>query len=160
FDYVMLALPGILLAIWAEVQIGRVLAAGRQAPAASGLTGAQVARMVLRAGGPELVEIEGATGELSSSYDTGGKVLRLARSVFEGRSLAALGVAAHEAGHAIQDASGYPGLVLRNVIAPLAGLGSEVVWILITAGVWLGMLRLIILGICLFWLNLVFQLLN
>jgi hypothetical protein len=86
--------------------------------------------------------------------------LRLSRDVYEGRSLAAMGVAAHEAGHAIQDATGYPGLVARNSIVPVASLGSQVFWLLILAGMLLGMFRLIVLGIILFSLIVLFQVLN
>jgi Zn-dependent membrane protease YugP len=71
-----------------------------------------------------------------------------------------MGIAAHEAGHAIQDASHYPGLIVRNAIVPIAGLGSTVFWILILAGMFLGMFRLIIAGIILFSATVVFQLIN
>ena len=90
----------------------------------------------------------------------GHKVLRLSEGVYAGRSVAALGIAAHEAGHAIQDASHYPGLIVRNAIVPVAGLGSTVFWILILAGMFLGMFRLIIAGIILFSATVVFQLIN
>ena len=114
----------------------------------------------MRAGGVTDVAIEPVAGELSDHYDPRNKVLRLSPDVYAGRSLAAMGVAAHEAGHAIQDASGYPGLVVRNFIVPLASLGSEVFWLLIAAGVFLGMFRLIILGIILFSMVVLFQFLN
>jgi Zn-dependent membrane protease YugP len=86
--------------------------------------------------------------------------LRLSEGVYAGRSLAALGVAAHEAGHAVQDASGYAGLVVRNLIVPVAGIGSSLFWILIVAGLLLHMAQLILLGIILFSLTVVFQLVN
>jgi uncharacterized protein len=86
--------------------------------------------------------------------------LRLSHEVYAGRSLAAVGVAAHEAGHAIQDASHYPGLVVRNLIVPVASLGSNIFWVLIIAGLMLGMMRLILLGIILFSITVVFQLIN
>jgi Zn-dependent membrane protease YugP len=116
--------------------------------------------MVMRAEGVTGVGIEPVRGELSDHYDPRHKVLRLSHGVFEGRSLAALGVAAHEAGHAIQDATGYPGLVMRNLIVPLAGIGSQAFWLLIAAGLLLGMMRLVLLGIILFSLLVVFQLVN
>jgi Zn-dependent membrane protease YugP len=159
-DYCLLSLPSVLLTGWAQAEIMRAYTAGSRLPAASGLTGAQTAEAVLRAGGATRVGIEPAAGELSDHYDASHKVLRLSRGVCEGRSLAALGVAAHEAGHAIQDASGDRRLVARNVLVPWTALGSQVYWILIAAGVWLGMERLILLGIILFSLMLVFQLLN
>ena len=88
------------------------------------------------------------------------RLLRLSRGVREARSLTALGIAAHEAGHAIQQAAGYPGLVARNLVVPWTGLGSQVCWVLMVAGLWLGMERLIVLAIMLFSLSLVLQLLN
>ena len=97
---------------------------------------------------------------MSDHYDPRHKVLRLSHGVYAGRSLAAVGVAAHEAGHAIQDASRYPGLVVRNLIVPLASIGSTIFWLLIMAGLMLGMMRLVLLGIILFSLTVVFQLIN
>jgi len=85
---------------------------------------------------------------------------RLSQSVCAGRSLAALGVAAHEAGHAIQQASRYPGLIVRDAIVPIANLGSIAFWLLILAGLFLGMFRLIIWGLALFSLTVVLQLIN
>jgi Zn-dependent membrane protease YugP len=159
-DYCLFALPGILLSLWAQARISRAYFAGSRIPAASGLTGAEAAQMVMRAGGVMGVGVEPVAGELSDHYDPRHKMLRLSRQVYGGRSLAALGVAAHEAGHAIQDGSGYPGLIARNLIVPLASLGSQVFWILILAGALLGMMRLILLGIILFSLIVVFQLVN
>jgi uncharacterized protein len=156
-DYLLFLLPGIALSMWAQARIMRAYAEGSRIPAGAGLTGAETAQLVMRAGGVTGVGIEPVAGELS---DHRNKVLRLSPDVYAGRSLAAMGVAAHEAGHAIQDASGYPGLVARNFIVPLATLGSQVFWLLIMAGLMLGMFRLIILGIILFSMVVVFQLLN
>lgn len=160
FDYLMFLLPGVILSIWAQARILRAYAEGSRIPAGSGLSGAEAAQLVMRAGGVTDVGIEPAAGELSDHYDPTGKVLRLSPHVYAGRSLAALGIAAHEAGHAIQDASGYPGLVARNAIVPLASLGSQVFWLLIVAGMLLGMFRLIILAIVLFSLLVLLQVLN
>jgi uncharacterized protein len=159
-DYLLFLLPGIALSMWAQARIMRAYAEGSRIPAGAGLTGAETAQLVMRAGGVTGVGIEPVAGELSDHYDPRNKVLRLSPDVYAGRSLAAMGVAAHEAGHAIQDASGYPGLIARNVIVPLATLGSQVFWLLILAGLLVGMFRLIILGIILFSMVVVFQLLN
>ena len=93
------------------------------------VSGAEAAALVMKAGGVPGVAIEPVAGELSDHYDPSHKVLRLSHEVYAGRSLAAVGVAAHEAGHAIQDASDYPGLVVRNLIVPLASIGSSVFWV-------------------------------
>jgi Zn-dependent membrane protease YugP len=106
------------------------------------------------------VTIEPVTGELSDHYDPQRKVLRLSQGVYGSRSLAALGIAAHEAGHAIQDASHYPGLVVRNLIVPMASIGSTLFWVPFLAGIMFGMTRLMFLGIILFSLTVIFQLIN
>ncbi len=166
FDYVidfedfLYLLPGIALSLSARARLMRAYAEGSRIPAGSGLSGAETAQFVMRAAGITGVGIEPAVGELSDHYDPGNKVLRLSPDVYAGRSLAAMGVAAHEAGHAIQDASRSPGLVVRNVIVPLANLGSQVFWLLIVAGVVMGLIRLIMLGIIVFSLVVALQLLN
>ena len=116
--------------------------------------------MVMKAGGATGVTIEPIAGELSDHYDPGGKVLRLSPGVYGSRSLAAVGIAAHEAGHAIQDASHYPGLVVRNLIVPMASIGSMLFWVPVMAGLVLGLMKLVVLGIGLFSLTVLFQLVN
>ncbi len=159
-DYFLYLLPAMLLTLWAQGRIMRAYAAGARVPSAAGVTGAQAAVLVMREAGLTGVAVEPAAGDLSDHYDPQGKVLRLSHAVYSGRSLSALGVAAHEAGHAVQDASGYPALVVRNLIVPLAGLGSRVFWLLITAGLLLGMARLILWGVILFSVVVAFQLVN
>ncbi len=116
--------------------------------------------MVMRAGGVTGVAIEPVVGELSDHYDPVGKVLRLSPEVYGGRSLSAVGIAAHEAGHAIQDASSYPGLVVRNLIVPMASIGSMLFWVPVMAGLILGLMKLVVLGIILFSLTVIVQLVN
>jgi Zn-dependent membrane protease YugP len=106
------------------------------------------------------VQILPARGQLTNHYDVGRNQLRLAEGVYSGRSLAALGIAAHEAGHALQQAERYPGLHVRNVVVPAATLGSTLVWVLILSGLWLDVFRLFIWGVFAFWLAVAFQLLN
>jgi Zn-dependent membrane protease YugP len=159
-DYFLFALPGLLLSMWAQARISSAYAAGSRIPARAGITGAEAAALVMRAGGVASVAIEPVAGELSDHYDPSHKVLRLSQGVYGGRSLAAVGVAAHEAGHAIQDASHYPGLVVRNLIVPMASVGSMLFWVPVIAGLVLGMMRLVAVGIILFSLTVVFQLVN
>jgi uncharacterized protein len=160
FDYLLFALPGMLLSMWAQARITTAYAAGSRVPTSSGLSGADAAALVMKAGGVSGVPIEPVAGELSDHYDPSRKLLRLSERVYAGRSLAAVGVAAHEAGHAIQDASHYPGLVVRNLIVPMASLGSTVFWVPVIAGLLFGINRLILLGIILFSVTVVFQLVN
>jgi Zn-dependent membrane protease YugP len=114
----------------------------------------------MRAAGVSGVEIEPVEGFLSDHYVPGEKVLRLSPDVYAGRSLAALGIAAHEAGHAIQDDRRYPLLGIRNALVPLAGLGSNVSWLLIMIGFALASLTWIKIGILAFSMTVLFQLVN
>lgn len=157
-DQLLILLPGLALVIWAQVRISRARAEAWKIPA--DLSGAEAAASVLRAGGVQDVAIEPASGELSTYYDPRGRVLRLSQKTYDGRSLAAVGAAVHEAGHAIQEAAGSPWRFVRNTLAPIAGIGAKVVAMLIVAGVVIDMYRLIALGINLFlglvvvqWLN-------
>lgn len=158
--YILFLLPGVGLALWAQARVSSAYAEGLKRPASSGLTGAQAAAEVLRAAGVTGVRIEPVVGELSDHYDPTSKVLRLSRDVYLGQSVAALGIAAHEAGHAIQDARRFHGLVLRNLIVPVAGIGSSVCWLFLVAGLVLHMFQLVVLGIILFSANVVLQLVN
>jgi Zn-dependent membrane protease YugP len=160
FDYLLYALPGLLVTMWAQSRIWQAYAEGSRIPASSGLSGAEAAVAVMRAGGVSEVAIEPVQGELSDHYDPAHKVLRLSPKVYGGRSLSAVGIAAHEAGHAIQDATHYPGLVVRNLIVPLASIGSTICWLPVMAGLLIGMTKLVFLGIILFSLTVVFQIIN
>ena len=159
-DYLTIVLPGILLTLWANARIVRAYMAAARMAAASGLTGAEAASEVMQASGVRGVEIARSSGELSNHYDPSRGQLRLSRDVYEGGSLAAIGAAVHEAGHAIQDAAAYPGLAVRNLVVPWSNLASQVVWLLFMAGLSLGMMRLIVLAIALFLLILLIQLIN
>ncbi len=159
-DYFLFAIPGTLLSMWAQARIASAYAMGSRIPASSGLSGAEAAALVMKAGGVSGVSIEPVAGELSDHYDPRSKVLRLSRNVYEGRSLASVGIAAHEAGHAIQDASHYPGLVVRNFIVPMASIGSAFFWVPLVAGIAFGIAKLVLLAVILFSLSVVFQVVN
>ena len=123
--YFLFVAPAMLLAAWAQMRVRSAYAEGSQIHPASGVTGAQAAAEVMRSEGLNRVEIEPVEGFLSDHYDPRHKVLRLSPGVYGDRSLAALGIAAHEAGHALQDAHGYSPLVVRNLLVPVAGFGSN-----------------------------------
>jgi Zn-dependent membrane protease YugP len=159
-EYLLYALPGLAIASWAQVRIWRAYTVGSRIPVRTGLTGGEAAIDVMRAAGAEDVSIERAEGELCDHYDAPRKVLRLSGWVHEGRSLAAVAIAAHEAGHAIQGAARYPGLIVRNMIVPLACIGSTCCWLLVISGLLIGMAQLIWLGIVLFSLAVGLQLVN
>ncbi|MBC8330226.1 MAG: zinc metallopeptidase [Planctomycetes bacterium] len=131
-----------------------------QVPAGCGLTGAEAAARLLRHGGVADVRVELAAGRLSDHYDPRDKTLRLSREVFLGRSVAALGVAAHEAGHALQHARGYLPLKLRSLAVPSASLGSSLGFPLIFVGLFLHSFQLAGAGLVLFAAVVLFQLIS
>ena len=159
-DYYFLALPAILLAAWAQWKIVSVRSRARRVPATSGLTGAEAAFRILEASGAGRVDVEPATGQLATHYDSAHRVLRLSPEVHAGRSLAALGAAGHEAGHVLQHATWFPLLWVRAAIVPLAILGSTTFWMLLSAGFLLGIFRLIVWAILVLWGSLILQLVN
>jgi uncharacterized protein len=158
--YFLFIAPGVLLAMWAQTRISSAYNEASRIPAASGYTGAEAAAQLLRTAGVGGVDIETVPGRMTDHYDPGAKVLRLSPDVYGGRSLAALGIAAHEAGHAIQDARKYGPLVVRNLMVPLARFGSSAAWIIILAGFVLQTAGLIYVGIAAFALTVLFQLVN
>ena len=158
--YLLFLAPGIILALWAQARIGAAFRQASEVPARSGYSGAETAQVLLNENGLDRVIVEPTEGFLSDHYDPSNKVLRLSPDVYQGRSLAALGVAAHETGHAFQDAHGYPLLAIRNAIVPLAAFGGSISWILITLGFVFAMANLLYIGIAAFALTVLFQLVN
>jgi Zn-dependent membrane protease YugP len=158
--YLIFLAPGILLAAWAQWRVQSAYSEASRIPSSRGLNGAQAAQEVMFNGRVSGVRIEPTEGFLSDHYVPGERVLRLSPDVYGGRSIASLGIAAHEAGHAIQDARGYPLLVVRNLLVPLANIGGGVSWILILLGFVLSSLALVKVGIAAFSLTVLFQLVN
>jgi Zn-dependent membrane protease YugP len=158
--YLLFLAPGMLLAMWAQWRVHSAYAEADRIPAASGYTGAEAADALLHSAGVGGVQIVPVEGFLSDHYVPGEHVLRLSPPVFGGRSLAALGIAAHESGHALQDAHRYPLLVLRNGLVPLAGVGSNLSWIIIMVGFAMASMNLILAGIGAFSVTVLFQLVN
>lgn len=122
--YFILALPALLLGLYAQMRVKSAFAKYSRVPAMSGMTGAQAARRILDANGLQSVDIERVQGKLSDHYDPRSKTLRLSGDVFGTPSLAAVGVAAHEAGHAMQDKTHYAPLRLRSAMVPTVQIGS------------------------------------
>jgi Zn-dependent membrane protease YugP len=158
--YLLFLAPGLLLALWAQVRVQSAYAEASRIPARSGYSGAETADALLHAAGVPGVQVEPTEGFLSDHYVPGERVLRLSPDVYAGRSLAALGVAAHEAGHALQDATRYPLLVMRNALVPVASFGSSAAWIIIFLGFAMHLMGLILAGIVVFSATVVFQLVN
>ncbi len=127
-------------------------------PLATGHSGAEVARRMLDAEGLHKVGIEIVPGELTDHYDPRSDVLRLSKDVYHGRSVAAAGIAAHEAGHAVQHARGFIAARVRQVLVPTANIGSSLAFPLILAGLFIGMTGLIMVGVIMFAGAVAFQL--
>jgi hypothetical protein len=152
--------PAILVALWAQVKVKSAYAQASKIPARSGLSGAETAQRILNVHGINNVAIEPAQSFLGDHYDPKHKVLRLSPDVYQGRSLASLGIAAHEVGHAIQDATAYGPLAFRSGLVPMASIGSNMSVGLIFAGIILGFTGLAIVGLALFGVVVLFQLVN
>jgi Zn-dependent membrane protease YugP len=155
--YFLFLAPAILLGLWAQMRVKSTFAEAERVPAR--LSGAAAARHVLDAAGLSHVGIEQTDGFLSDHYDPRHKVLRLSPQVYQGASMAAVGVAAHEAGHAMQDARNYAPLAIRNAAVPAANFGSGISWVLIMLGMFLSY-KLVWLGIAAFGCVVFFQLVN
>jgi Zn-dependent membrane protease YugP len=157
--WIMMA-PVLILSLIASVRVKTAYNKYSRVASHSGLSGAQVAELILRRSGLGHVPVVETTGFLSDHYDPRKKVVRLSPEVFRNNSISAIGIAAHETGHAVQHAKQYTPLVLRNMIAPTASIGSNLSWIIIFAGFIIGSLGLVKLGILLFSLVVVFQLIT
>ena len=145
----MVMFVGIAITMWAQFKVKRTFRKYDEFVAQSGATADQVARDILRRGGLP-VSVEPVHGHLTDHYDPRDRMLRLSESVYGNRSLAAIGVAAHEAGHAFQHAQGYVPLSLRTSLVPVANIGSKMAWIFLIAGFIFGWLELIFFGIVFF----------
>ncbi len=136
--YFLFLAPGLLLAAWAQMRVRSAYDKGAKVNTSTGMNGAEIARAILDAHGLNGVRVEPSRGFLSDHYDPRGKVLRLSPGVYQGRTAAAAGIAAHEAGHALQDADGYTPLRLRSGIVPIAAVSSNLMWLFMIAGLLLG----------------------
>ncbi len=156
--YFLMLAPALLLAFWAQARVHSAYAEAQQVPAP--MTGAAAARYVLDHAGLHNVEIEQIPGRLSDHYDPSAKVLRLSPEVYGSRSMAAVGIAAHEAGHAIQDASAYAPLIIRNAAVPVANFGGGFSMTLFSIGLFAHLPWLVWASVALFSGVVFFQLVN
>lgn len=158
-DYLIYILPGFLLALYAQSKIKTNFDKYSRVSNGEGLTGRSVAEMILKGHGIYDVAVDRVRGSLTDHYDPAHKVLRLSDPVFDSTSIAALGIAAHECGHAIQHHESYAPLKFRNAIVPAANLGSNLSFLFIFIGLF-AFEPLIKLGIALFAITVLFQLLT
>ena len=163
--YIVLVLPCILLSLWASANVKSTYQKYSQQYSLRRLTGAEAAQRVLAANGVRGVRIERISGELTDHYDPKANVIRLSDSVYSSTSTAAIGVACHEAGHAVQYAESYAPIKLRAAVIPVTNFGSKIAMPLILLGILLSAFgafsdTLVYLGIACFGFSLVFQLIT
>ena len=163
WTYIVIVLPCILLSMWASSSVNSTFNKYAKVDSIRRLTGAEAAQRVLSANGVRGVRIERVSGNLTDHFDPKTNVIRLSDSVHSSTSVAAIGVACHEAGHAVQYAQNYGPIKLRAAIIPVTNIGSKLAMPLILAGIVLSFLGnlsygLVYLGIACFSLSLVFQL--
>lgn len=153
----VLVLIGALICMAASANVNHTFSKYSHVGNSRRLTAEQVAAQILREAGLGNIPVQRVSGNLTDHYDPRNKVLRLSDSVYGSTSVAAVGVAAHECGHAIQDQVDYVPIRLRNAIVPVVNIGSKLSWPVIILGLILGLTKLLNIGILLFALVLVFQ---
>ena len=160
WTYLVLVVPCIILALWAQYNVNSTFTKYSAVYSRRGITGAQAASIVLRRNGITNVRIEEIPGKLTDHYEPGANVIRLSNSVYHSTSVASIGVACHEAGHAVQYAKGYSPIRVRAAIIPLTRAGSALSLPLLLLGIILNSQNLAIFGIALFGLSTLFQLIT
>ncbi len=156
--YLLLMAPAFLISLGAQIWVKSAFSKYSKIDSTSGYSGAQAAYNILRRNGIDDVDIEETSGFLSDHYDPRTKTLRLSPNVYRSTSLAALGIAAHETGHALQHAHGYVPLQLRSLLVPVTSVGSNLAWPLLIIGFILHSAMLVQVGIIFFAGVVLFQL--
>ena len=156
--YIVLVVPALVFAMWAQMRVSSAFNRYSQLRTGGGLTGADAARLILDRNGLTDVAVELTEGRLSDHYDPRAGVIRLSREVYYNATVAAVGVAAHECGHAVQHAEGYFPLKVRSAIIPVTQIGSNLAFPLFLLGMLFSYPPLMDAGILLFALVAVFQL--
>ncbi len=152
----ILLIPAVILSVYAQFKVKSTYAKYSQIPSSTGLTGSRLARNLLDSNGLGNVSVKAIEGELTDNYDPREKTLNLSADVFSGNSVAALGIVAHEVGHAVQDGKAYAPLKLRSSIVPVSNLGSQLAMPLFFVGLIVSYGPLMDAGIVLFSLAVVF----
>lgn len=156
--YLIFLSPAILLMLWAQYRVKSSYGRAMQIPAP--LSGAAAARYILDQAGLQDIDIQATQGHLSDHYDPRDKTVHLSAEVYHSQTMAAVGIAAHEVGHAIQDARGYLPLVIRNAAVPAATYGPVLFMVLIIVGMIFSSPKLILLGLAAYAGLLLFQVVN
>ena len=158
--YIILVVPAMLLAFWAQINVNTTFSRYSKVLAPSGMTGAESARRVLEANGVTGVRIERISGNLTDHFDPKTTTIRLSESVYDATTVSAVGVAAHEAGHAVQYAVGYAPMQLRAAIIPATNIGSQLAMPLVLLGLIFSSAMLVDIGILAFSMSTLFQLIT
>lgn len=154
----LLLVPALLIGLWAQMKVKSAYDKYKRVPSMNGYTGEQIARMMLNEAGLFDIPIEMVNREMGDHYDPGRRVLRLSPEVYSGKTIAAAGIAAHEVGHAIQHKESYSPLSFRNSIFPVVNISSSLSWVLLVAGLIFAIKPLVYIGIIMFSVVVVFQL--
>ena len=157
-SYLIFVLPTLFLAMWAQAKVSSTYAKYGKIRSMRGITGAEVAERILRQNGVHNVTVERVAGNLTDHFDPRTNVIRLSETVYGSSSVAALGVAAHETGHALQHNQGYFPIKMRNAVLPVANLGSQAAFPLVLIGLLLSSGVMVDIGIILFGAVVLFQL--
>lgn len=157
---IVLVLIGALISMWASGRVQSTFQKYSRVRSMSGMTGAEAAKRLLHSQGIYDVTVQAVRGNLTDHYDPRTKTVNLSEAVYSQTSVAAIGVAAHECGHAMQDNVGYAPLKLRGAFVPVANFGSKLSWPLILIGLLLGASSFLQIGIWMFTLAVLFQLIT
>ncbi len=160
WTYLVFIVPALLISLWAQFKVSSSFSKYSKVRNMRGLTGAQTSEYILRSYGVTGVRIEHISGELTDHYDPTSNVIRLSDAVYNATTVSAIGVAAHETGHALQYAQGYAPIKLRAAVIPASRIGSLASWPLLLIGIIFSMRPLIWLGIAFFALATLFQVLT
>jgi Zn-dependent membrane protease YugP len=139
FDWtIIFVIPGIIIAVWAQSKVNNAYRIYSKMPVMSGLTGREAAQRIMRSGGINDVSIEPAQGRLTDNYNPRKKTLNLSEANYSGSSIAAVAVAAHESGHALQHNTGFFPLQIRSLMAPVISFASYMLWPILLLGIFAG----------------------
>ncbi|MBQ1502450.1 MAG: zinc metallopeptidase, partial [Clostridia bacterium] len=158
WTYLVFVIPAIVLSLWAQIKVSSTFKKYSSVPSDGGMTGADAARMVLEQNGVTNVQIVPVKGNLTDHYDPKDNIIRLSEPVYAAKTASAVGVAAHEAGHAVQYARGYSPIKLRAAIIPISKVGSTLALPLVIIGLIFSWYPLAYAGVILFGAAVLFQL--
>ncbi|HOO32130.1 MAG TPA: zinc metallopeptidase [Thermotogota bacterium] len=157
YTSMLVLIPAIIFGMWAQYKVKSTFEGYSKIRSKTGMTGSELARKLLDDNGLSAINVVKVGGNLTDHYDPGKRKVGLSNATYDSDSVAALGVVAHEIGHAIQHKNGYFPLTFRNAIAPVAQFGSQFCWVIFIAGIFLSMPVLIDVGIWLFVLVAIFS---